>query len=331
MSATMTDVAKAAGVSIATVGRVIHNNGYVSQQAREKIETAIRALGYVPNQMARTLKKNRSGIIGSFVIYNPNDLYHRINQSIMEAAQKNGFELLTMEGRKGNIDDERLINYFIGMKVDGLVITSHPGIAPELFAHLHNANIPVVAVERGYTSLGIDSLVVQDFEGIYQAVKRIAEAGHKQIGFIAVHSPHEVEQQRLCGYQAAIEECGLTSLIQIVDTYSVENGRKAMEKLLALNTPPTAICTTADTLAAGAMQALYSRGIRIPEGMSIVGYDNVLSRSLSPPIDSVDLVLEDIGEAVLSLLMSRMEHMEKAAEVRQIHTVYVDRKTVRQI
>ena len=334
MSVTMTDVAQAAEVSIATVGRVIHNNGYVSPEARKRVLDAITALGYVPNQMARTLKSRRSGIIGHFVIPNPNGLYHSINQSIMDAAQKNGFQLLTIESQQGCGSDEELINTFIGLHVDGLVVTSNPHLPQQIFTRLQNAGIPVVAVERGYAEYGIDSLVVRDYEGVYNAVKRIAERGHREVGLIAMRPFHAVEQQRLRGYLAAVQDFQLSrqeGLVQIVESYAPQFGQAAMERMLTLPHPPTAVFTTADTLAAGAMQTLYSHHIRVPDQMSIVGYDNILSQSLSPMIDSVGLVQENIGDVAIELLMKRMEDRGRQPEIRLINTVYVDRNTVKQL
>jgi LacI family transcriptional regulator len=330
----MTDVAKAAGVSIATVGRVLHGNGYVSAEAKEKILAAIDALGYVPNQMARTLKQNRSGLIGSLVIGNPNDLYRRINQSVQEAAGRHGCQLLTLEGQFGNRDDETLINHMIGLRVDGLVITSHPNVSPRIFERLRGAGIAVVTVERGYAELGIDSLLVQDLTGAYDAVRQIAAKGHRRVGLIAAEPFHAVEQQRLEGYRSAVQDFSLAesdALVRLCSGYAVENGRLAMEQLLALPEPPTAVFATSDTLAAGALQTLYDRRLRVPEDISLVGYDNVLSSMLSPPLDSVALMLDDIGETVMELLTGRIAEPDRPVQVRSIRTLYVDRGTVRSV
>ena len=334
MSITMADIAKAAHASVATVGRVLHNNGYVSSETRARIERAIAELGYIPNQNARTLKSNRSGIIGSLVTQNPNSLYYRINESIMQAAHARGFEYLTMECQAIGRDEGRLIDNFIGLRVDGLVITSNSAIQPDMFARLRKAGIPAVAVERGYLEQGIDSLITEDFAGVRDAVARIASRGHRRIGLIAMKPFHDVERQRLAGYRQAIADSGLTAdeaLIQIVPSYHPQSGRAATEALLSLTAPPTAIFATADTLAAGAMQALYDRHLRVPDDMSIVGYDDVLSQSLSPQIDSVGLVLTDIGDHVMQLLLDKMADADRPAERRSISTVYADRGTVRQL
>lgn len=330
----MSDVARAAGVSIATVGRVIHRNGYVSRDARARVEKAVRELGYVPNVLARALKKNRSGVIGSLVVYNLNNLYQKINNSVIEAAEKHGYELVTIEGRWGHGDEAQIVNRFIGMRVDALVITSNRGVTPDIFRALREAEIPVVCVERTYDAECVDNLVVEDFEGAREAVRRMIARGHRRVALIARDLIDDVERRRHAGYCAALAAAGLAqdeALIKMVPQYRAECGHAAMGELLALQRPPTAAFITADTMAAGAMQRLYEAGLRIPDDMSVAGYDNVLAASLSPPIDSVDLTAENIGETVMELIKRRLNNLDAPGENRLISTRYVDRGTVKHI
>lgn len=327
----MTDVARAAGVSVATVGRVIHNNGYVSAKARERIEAAVASLGYVPNQSARTLKSSRSGIVGSLVLQSDNNLYYRINDSIINAARRRGYGSVTMEAQPGGRNELQLVQSFIGMGVEGLAIISNTRITPEIFSLLRRTGTPAVAVERGYIEQGVDSLVVNDFEAVRDAVGRIAAKGHRRIGLIAVQPRHDVEAQRLNGFRQALKDAGLASdetLIRLVDDYSAPAGRRAARAMLAGEQPPTAVMATADTLAAGAMQEAYARRLRVPDDLSVVGYDDVLSQSLSPAIDSVGLVLDGVGDAALELLLLRREEPDRPAERRFIQTRYTRRGTV---
>ncbi len=330
----MTDIAKVAEVSIATVGRVIHNNGYVSEDVRRRVEDAVAKLGYVPNRMARALKQSKSGIIGSMVTYNQNALYTRINSSIIEAVENHGYKLITMEGRQNRRDEEDLINQFIGMQADGLVITSNRRISAEMLDRLHELEIPVVMVERAFKHRFTDNLIVKDMEGSYRAVRNMLSLHHRRIALIAVELRDSVETERYDGYMKALEEAGITpdaSMIHLLGDYFLENGYKTMEALLALKNPPTAVFCTADTLAAGAMQCLYERGLRVPEDMSICGYDNVLAAQLAPAIDSVDLAISDIGESVFTMLEKRMANINIKSSTQFLETVYVSRGTVRAI
>lgn len=330
----MADIAKAAGVSIATVGRVIHNNGYVSEEARRRVEEAVSQFGYVPNSLARALRTNKSGVIGSLVVYNMNNLYQKINVSVIAAAEARGYELLTIEGRQGRRDEERIIRRFIGMRVDAIVITSNLDVPKYLFEQLHSLSIPVVAIERTYDERYVDNVAVLDLEGAREAVGKMVARGHRRIALIAKELCDSVEIGRYGGYRAALEAGGIEideSLIRLIPGYFREHGREAMRSLMALSDPPTAVFVTADMVAAGAMQHLYERGIRIPDGMSIAGYDNVLAASLSPAIDSVDFAAKDIGGTVMDLIARRQADNDAPSATRRVGTVYVDRGTVRRI
>lgn len=344
MYATIIDVAKAAGVSTATVGRVLHGKGYVSQEARERIENAIAQLGYVPNQSARSLKGGRSGMIGSLVLQNPNGLYYRINECIREAAEAGGYELVTMEAFPQG-GEERLIRSFIGLRIDGLVITSDGRVSCESLSALGQARIPVVAVERGYLDYGVDSLLVKDLEAVRDAVGRMIEKGHRRIAFLGVRGAGKskkadgamgpgVELQRYSGYVCALEKAGLPlkeELVRLLPDYRTETGREAAAELLCLKEPPTAVFCGADTLAAGVLQAAYARGLRVPQDLSLVGYDDVLSRSLAPAVDSVALKLDGVGTQLMELLERRRANPKADVQCRWIETEYQDRGTVRKI
>lgn len=326
----MSDIAREAGVSIATVGRVIHNNGYVSIDARKRVEAAVERLGYVPNTMARALKKQKSGIIGSFVVYNQNNLYQKINNSVIKAAEVNGYKIVTIGGRLDHDDEEDIINQFIGMQVDGLVITSNKNMPSKLFDKLHSLSIPVVAIERTYDHPYVDNIVVKDVEGTYSAAEAFIKKGHKAVALIASQGTHPVEVYRLRGFKQAMTDAGLAlNLIKQAEQYSVQGGYDAMKELLAAETKPTGVVCTADTLAAGAMQALYEAGLRVPEDMSITGYDNELAAQLAPPISSVDLAVGQIGEKLFSLLDRRMNQIDCAGKAEYLDTVFVDRNSIR--
>ena len=330
MTVTMADIARKAGCGIATVGRVIHGNGYVSGKVRERIEKAIAELGYVPDQSARALKAQRSGIIGCLVLQSDNGLYYRINDEIIQAAEARGLTCIPLEAQKRGGESE-LLQTMLGMHADGIVLISEPNVTDEHFALLRRFKTPVAAIERGYLEQGVDSLLVRDREAVRDAVGRMIQAGHRRIALIAREPDMDVERRRLQGYLDALEAAGIEAddaLIRLCGDYTVSFGREAMEALLALPEPPTAVMATADTLAAGVLQAAYAAGVRIPDDLSVCGYDNVLSQALSPAIDSVGLSLKGLGEKVLNLLEKRRKTPDTPSEILDIETDYISRGTV---
>lgn len=328
------DVAAAAGVSHATVARVLHNNGSVSPKTRELVEAKLKELGYVPNQMARILKSKSSGIIGSLFIHNASGLIHQINESISRAALDNGKELLVIETQMGN--EASAIDNFLALRAEGIVIISDPFVPQNILQRLHQLSVPVVAVERGYHANGVDNVLVQDFDACYSIGRRMVEMGHRRIGLIEAQELESVketpelnvEHLRRTGFLAALSDLDISPLTRTVSSYSTRAAYNATEELLALADPPTAIFATADRLAAGILQCLYDHHLRIPTDMSVIGYDNVLSARLSPPLDSVALVYDDIGSQVLDLIRRRNEDPTAPEIILTIPTKYVSRGTL---
>ncbi len=330
MAVTMSDIARLAGVSVPTVGRALNQKGYVSPEVRERVEAAAQKLGYVPNRMARALKSGRSGLIGSLVFGNENNVYQRINRHIMSAAEEKGFHVVTLQTCG---DGSQAIQQLIEMRVDGLAVISHLGIAPELFGRLHQIGIPVVAVERTYDLPYVDNIEVRDREAVFHAAQQLLALGHRHIGMICPSPQDSVEEQRLEGFHQALEEAGIPREqheVELTDSYSTVHGKLAALKLLARSCVPTALVCASDILAAGAMQALYANGLRVPEDISIVGYDNTVAAYLSPPIDSVDLDLSQVGEILLNLLERRRNAPDCPARTEYLGTTYVARGTTAQ-
>ncbi|HNB51006.1 MAG TPA: LacI family DNA-binding transcriptional regulator [Anaerolineales bacterium] len=330
----MADIAQAAGVSLATVGRVLHKSGYVSPENREKIERLIQDLGYVPNKMAQGLKNRQSKLIGHLMVFNPNMLFAKISLAVNQAALAQGFHVLSMTGHRDLQEEEAQVNELLGHQVDGVIITSNGHIPRALIQKLVELNIPVVMVERTYDLPQVDRIRVDDLSGAEEAVQHLIAHGHQRIGFIGMENFHEVEELRYQGYCQALARAGVESVAQyicLMPEYSVEAGAQAMETLLKLAEPPTAVFTTSDLFACGVLQALYQHGKRVPEDLSLVGYDDTLSTLLAPPVTSVGLSLEEIGENAIALLLQRMTAMDSPANVVTIKTVLIERQSVRSI
>ncbi len=327
----MVDIAKAAGVSLATVGRVLHDHGYVSAENRKKIERLIKESGYVPNKIAQGLKSRQSKLIGHLVVFNPNMLFAKISLAVNTAALAKGLHVLTMTSHKGMNEDEALINELIGHRVDGVIVTSNVDISKTLIQKLVDRNIPVVMIERTLAVPRVDRIRVDDRGGATEAVRHILAQGHRRVGFIGMRQFHDVEKLRLQGYRDALGRAGITpdeACVHLMPEYSVAAGRQAMSSLLALAHPPTAVFATSDLLAGGAAQALYERGLRVPEDMSLVGYDDTLSALLAPPITSVALSLDDIGRQAIDLLQQRRQTPAAPAHTLTLKTVLIDRRSV---
>lgn len=334
MNIKMSDVAKAAGVSLATVGRVLHNNGYVSEEKRKLIEQIIKETGYVPNKIAQGLKASRSKILGHLTLFNDNMQYMGISSAINAAALKNGYHVLTLTSLQGLEEEEKQINELIGHRVDGVIITSNCTIPKELVGRLVEEHIPVVMIERTSEIPLVDRIVVNDHSGSMTAVGHMVRKGHKKIAFIGAELSRQIEMDRYKGYLDALHEAEIApnkEWIKIMPDYSLELGRKAIDELLNVEQQPSAVFMTSDIYACGVLQVLYERGLKVPEDISIIGYDNTLSALLSPPITSMGLSFEDIGEHAIQLLLTRMNDNSAVTCTVTIDPFLMDRHTVRDL
>ena len=330
----MSDIAKAAGVSLATVGRVLHKRGYVSAENREKIERLVQESGYVPNKMAQGLKNRQSKLIGHLVVFNPNMLFAKISLAVSSAALEQGFHVLTMTGHQNLNEEEAQLNELIGHRVDGVIITSNARIPKTLIQKLVDLKIPVVMIERTYDLPRVDCIRVDDLAGSFEAVQHLIKHGQRRIGFIGMQLFHEVERLRYQGYCEALRSAGIELVdeyICFMPEYSVEAGYRAMQALMKLEQPPGSVFATSDLFICGVMQSLYQQGKRVPDDLSLVGYDDTLSTLLAPPITSVGLSLDEIGKQAIELLLERMQDIQAPSRMVTIKTVLIKRDSVSSI
>ncbi len=327
----MADIAEAAGVSLATVGRVLHKRGYVSAANRARIERLIQTAGYVPDKLAQGLKNRESKLIGHLVVFNPNMLFAKISLAVNTAALAQGFQVLTMTGHPNLDEEEAQVRELIGHRVDGVIITSNTRISKALIRKLVGLKIPVVMIERTFDLPQVDRIRVDDRRGAADAVRHIIARGHRRIGFVGMALIHDVEKLRYRGYCDALRDAGLAldqACTCFVPEYSVAAGYQAMEALSKLADPPTAVFATSDLFVCGVLQALHQQGKRVPEDLALVGYDDTLSALLAPPITSVGLSLEAIGQHAIALILRRLADRKAPARTVRVNTVLIDRQSV---
>lgn len=322
----MSDIAKAAGVSMTTVGRAIHG-GYISDDKREKINKAIDELGYVPDKMARSLKNHESRMIGHLMIFNPNMLYANINNSISRCALEKGYSVFSLTNYNWNFGEQ--IDEFISRRVDAVVLTSISDFEERYIKKLTAMDIPVVMVERTQKFPKVDRVIVNDVGGAYKAVFEMINSGRKRIGFIGVNRPKEsVEIERKNGYLQSLHDSGLpveNRLIFEAGEYDINNGYLGAKAIIEAGAEPDALFCTSDILAAGAMQYLYEREIRVPQAVMVTGYDDTISNMVAPKINSVALDTEKIGELVMNMILARLENPQIPDQIERVDTIYIGR------
>jgi len=316
---TLKDVAERAGVSTATVARVIHEKGYVAAGTRLRVESVLLETGYQVNVVAQGLRKQKSLAFGhSLSRITDNPFFAQIALGVEEGALKEGYAVFVFNVQ-GDPDRERIgVESFIRRRVDAVIFTT-PRSAGNVELVLE-AGIPVVQVER-LTSVPTNAVLIDNYIGAKQAMHHLLELGHSRIGFIGGHSssyPYStarnqtVEEERLAGYQDALNEYGIEveeRLVHLVKYLSIDDpynsqGRLQMQKLLELEDRPTAVFVASDILASRALQTLYEADLRVPNDISLVGFDDTLAARLSPPLTTVAIPMLEVGRAAASLALT---------------------------
>jgi DNA-binding LacI/PurR family transcriptional regulator len=300
----ITLVAKAAKVSKATVSRVINNDSCVRQETARKVWRAIQRLHYSPNSYARTLGSGRSRTLGLMISDISNPFFPELVKSFEEFAVKGGYEVLLTDT---NHDPTRMagcVQRMLERRVEGVAI-----LTSEMDAGLMNQmarrGIPIVFLDLGTVQSRISNISVDYKQGIREATEHLFHLGHRRIGFISGPLALRSVQTRRSAFLECLEECGITYDEQLVreGNYRIDGGRVAMSSLLHLQNPPTAVMTSNDLNAIGAMRAIYCEGLRVPDDISVVGFDDIdLSQYMQPPLTTVRLSRSELGQTAFNAL-----------------------------
>lgn len=310
MTPTIYDVAKHAGVSIATVSKVLSGRPYVSEKTRQRVLDSVAALHYVPSVVARGLATNRTNMIGLVITYDPHDLFADPNllqllYGVDTAVTERDYALLLSTARTA---DDRLSAYrrlLHAYRVDGVLVET--GLGEEGVSQLVDSGYPCAIV--GYTSLGLPCTHPDDYTGARLLTAHLLELGHRRIGIITGPDSLAVTA-RFRGHCDALAEFGLPALPELCvpGTYRPESGYEGTAQLMKLDPPPTAIFAFNDRMAFGAIQWLRKHGYRVPEDLSVAGFDDIASAAqFDPPLTTVRQTPSMIGHRAVELLCEQID------------------------
>jgi LacI family transcriptional regulator len=309
--ATIKDVAREAGVSIATVSRVVNKSPKAGKSAIETVQSAMKKLGYRPNASARALVKKNSNTLGVLVSDIADPFFGYLIKEVDQVARENNKHLLIASGYDDENTEREAIELLINSCRESLVIHSKALSAQELIEFAKE--VPgFVLINRHIPEISERCIAFDNFKGAYMGTEFLIENGHKHIAYI--NSNHKIDDayERKAGYLQALKDHNLTSS----ETYITEGdstdegGKSAMIKLLSHNTPITAVLTYNDYMAAGVLEALEENDIAVPEKMSLVGFDNgLIARYVRPRLTTINYPIKIMAKqaAQLSLKLSRKE------------------------
>jgi LacI family transcriptional regulator len=321
MTITLTELAKKAGVSIATVSRALNNTDHPMNEAtRERILALAHEMGYRPNLVARSLKTDRTYTIGLII----NNIVSPFTPLIIRGIQdylkeRNYFSVIINADWNPELETEA-VHQLISRAVDGIIfVESHLRGNNSV---LELANKPFVYVHRLFSGTYGNSVLVDEPYGASLAVEHLAKLGHRRIAYISGPEGWDGAKNRLIGYKDSLNRLGIPFDPELVEegNWEVQSGYPATRKFLQMTDHPTAIFAANDLMALGAIYAVQEARLRVPEDMAIVGYDNREITSLSrPTITTVTLPCYEMGETSAQLLLRRLENpseMEEPIRVR---------------
>ena len=325
------DVAKRAGVSIATVSRAVNRIPSVDPALAEKVWRAIEEVGYLPNTQARALVSGRSRMLGLIVSEITNPFFPELVQEFENLAVAQCYEVLIGSTNYEPARTESLIRRMLQRNVDGVAVMTF-GIEEELVQKLVEREFPLVFVDAGPDLPNIRVLKVNYGEGIRQAVQHLAALGHRRIAFITGPLRLRSAMARRDAYLKSMAELGLTVPAEhiVEGNHTMEGGIGAMEQLTALSELPTAVLCSNDMTAIGALHALFKTTHNVPEEISVVGFDDIhLAQFMLPPLTTVQMACKDLAAAAVEALRAGIEqdHPKAAKREWQISTRLVVRQS----
>lgn len=307
--ATMKDVAKMAGVSTSTVSHVINNDRFVSDAIRERVDAAIKTLNYAPSALARSLKLNQTHTIGMLITASSNPFYSELVRGVERSCFERGYSLVLCNTDGDEQRMNRNLETLLQKRVDGLLLlcTETHLPSPEIMSRY--PSIPTVMMD--WSPFDGESDVIQDNSllGGETATQHLIDNSYTRIACITGPQDKTPARLRLEGYRNAMNRAGLEihEGYEIIGDFEFQGGFTAMNLLLELDEPPHAVFTGNDAMAVGAYHALYLAGLRVPQDMAVVGYDDIeLARYMTPPLTTIHQPKDELGELAVDVLIHRM-------------------------
>ncbi|EKF9984861.1 substrate-binding domain-containing protein [Vibrio cholerae] len=332
--ATMKDIARLAGVSTSTVSHVINKSRFVSDEIAERVNNAAQQLNYAPSALARSLKMNRTKTIGMLVTTSTNPFFGEVVKGVERSCYHKGYNLILCNTEGDNQRMKASINTLLQKRVDGLLLMCSTLEGERLDVFDRYPDIPVVVMDWGPILFASDKIQDNSLQGGYMAAKHLIECGHKEIGCITGPLIRHQAQMRYEGYKRALAEAGLGIHPDwiIESDFECEGGYQAFEKLYERGKLPSALFVCNDMMAMGVIQAASQRGLRVPDDLSLIGYDDVhIAKFMTPALTTIHQPKYRLGKAAVDTLLYRLENPDTTAQVVQLEPTLVVRNSVRKL
>jgi len=317
---TIYDVARLAGVSTATVSRALNATGQISPATRKAIEEAVEQLGYQPNTIARSLVKRSTQTIAVMFPDIADPFYPALVKGVQALADEQNYTILLCTAEGDPEREESYLNLLRAKQVDGALVDGLV-LPRSRIARIVDEGFPIVSLDRDIDFPSIPLVQVDNRLGGRLAAEHLLELGHREIAHLAGRPELRISGERLTGYREALADAGVAAdpALVAVGGFTEEGGYRAMQELLDQDAACTAVFAANDVSAVGALRAIRESGKRVPEDISVVGFDDLwLAAYLSPPLTTVRQPLLDIGRRATEILLDMIRGERKSRRVRHI-------------
>lgn len=318
MASTINDIAKKAGVSMATVSRVLNDSGYVGQETRLKVEKAIIDLNYIPNAAARSLSKRETNVIGVLIPELGNPFFSEILEGISEETDQKNLNVILCNSDNNLEKEKRELLMLREQRIKGLILTPTPVCdnSQELYDFIklvESLHIPVVLVDREVKYSDWDGVFLDNLKGAYEGVSALIKEGHRKIAILTGDQNLKIGRERLRGYKKALamHDIPLNSKYIYYGDFTFESGYSGAQKILKMKEGerPTAIFVSNNMMNLGCLKFLFSKNIRIPEDMGIVAFDAIQELDIfNFNISVIARDTKQMGRIAMGLLLDRIQN-----------------------
>lgn len=308
------DVADAAGVSTATVSRVLANKPYVSKKVQKRVLEVVQTLGYRPNRVARNLRARQSSIIALIVSDIQNPFFQMVSRAVEDTAYEQGFSVMLCNNDENPDKEKMYLNLMHDENVAGIIFSPTRQTADN-FKQINELNTPMVVIDRRVKSVSVDNIMIDNIESAHEIVSHLIEHGYRRIGAVfGIGST--TGRERYKGYATALKDHSIEPKPELAKYVNAResDGYATVARMLKLNPPPDAIFTSNGLLAAGALRAILDSKRAIPDEIAFASFDDTpWSRLVVPAITVIEQPTYEIGQLATELLLKRLKDPDRSS------------------
>ena len=312
------DIARLARVSHPTVSRALQNSPLVNVKTAERIRRIAKESGYRASAVARGLVTRRTRTIGLVVTTVADPFTSEVVSGIEQTANDHGYCVFLADSNADPERERKVVQAFAEQRVDGIIVTSSR-VGALYLPLLEEMRVPIVLLNDQHPGAFVHSVMICNQEGSRMVAEHLAGLGHRRIAYIGDQFGYQSDTERFAGYREALDAAGIPLLSELVvrGDGKPEAGMRAMDALLALSDPPTAVCCYNDMTALGAMRAIHMHGLRVPEEISVVGFDDLFVASYTqPPLTTVRQPMRRMGQLAMENLIKLMSGQESVVRIK---------------